>query len=536
MKRILPVLLLAIAFGVAACAPGTTPTPAPLPTDTPLPVPTPTPTPIPYTAPDWFQGQVLYEIFVRSFCDSDGDGVGDLRGVESKLDYLQSLSVDTIWLMPIHPSPSEHGYDVTDYFAVHPEYGTPEDLQSLVDAVHTRGMHILLDFVPSHMSDENPIFQDALGNPDSQYSNWFVWRNDAHTLYAGFADSEAMPRFNHHEPAAVDYLTEAALFWLDLDGDGDTTDGVDGYRIDNATFPPQDFFVTLRQRVKAANPNALLLGETWVNNPSDLARFFPGQFDALFDFPLAALLAGNQNFNGDGLLNGRSHPTLLSVLFEDEARLFPEGAMPVRFLANHDTNRLATKLGGEAARQRLGAAFLASLPGPIMIYYGEEIGMPGQKGGPPSWDNYRREPMDWYAAESGPGQATWFMPDDRWNRPNDGISVEEEEADPASLLNTYRTLIALRVDSPALRTGDMTALDLEASHPGSWGFVRQAGDDWVVCLYNFSDEPVDVTLASWPFGDASPVDLLTDSDVPAAAAGAAYTITLPAASAVWLAP
>ncbi len=522
MKKYLLSLLLLLTL-LAACQPTLAGRP---------PAASPSAAPLPYTTPDWFDGQILYEIFVRSFCDSDGDGIGDLRGVEQKLDYLQSLNVTVLWLMPIHPSPSEHGYDVADYFAVNPEYGTLADLQSLVAAAHARGMRILLDFVPSHLSNQNPIFQDAYANPQSPYSDWFVWRNDAHTLYAGFADSEAMPRFNHYNPAVVDYLSQAALFWLDLDGDGDYTDGVDGFRVDNATFPPVEFLTTLRARIKAANPEALLLGETWVNSPGDLGRFFTDQFDALFDFPLYQTLTGGQTSNGDGVLNGRARPVLLTMLFEEEAR-FPEEAMAVRFLANHDTNRLYTKTGGNADRLRLGADLLACLPGPILIYYGEEIGMPGQKGGPPYWDNYRREPMDWYALEAGPGQATWFMPNDRWNRPADGISVEEQEADPASLLHHYRAVLSLRAASPALLSGDFTLLELDAP-PSAWGFLRQQGNEQVICLYNFSDQPLEATLPAWPLADGAPLDLLTGSEVPPAAAGAPYRLSLPPTSAVWL--
>ena len=392
--------------------------------------PSPAATLIPYTTPDWFDGDILYEIFVRSFADSDGDGIGDLNGIKERLDYLETLGVDTLWLMPVYPSPSVHGYDVSDYFAVNPQYGTLEDLQALVQAVHDREMKIILDFVPSHLSNQNPLFQDAYQNPGSQYSDWFVWTNDAHTTYAGFAGNEEMPRFNHYNPEVVAYLADAARFWLDLDSDGDLTDGVDGFRVDNITFPPQEFLVALRQEVKAVNPEALMLGEAWVHNPSDMSRFYPDQFDALFDFPLYELMQGNQDSNGDGLLAGKSFPVLITSLMEEQARRFPEEAIALRFFSNHDTNRIASELAGDPARLRLAAALLAGFPGPVMVYYGEEIGMPGQKGGPPDYDNYRREPMDWYAAEEGSGQASWFKPEDGWNQPSDGISVEEQDTVP----------------------------------------------------------------------------------------------------------
>ncbi len=496
--------------------------------------PTPAATLIPYETPDWFDGDILYEIFVRSFADSDGDGIGDLNGITERLDYLQTLGVDTVWLMPVYPSPSDHGYDVSDYFAVNPQYGSLEDLQALVQAVHERDMRIILDFVPSHLSNQNPIFQDAFKNPESKYSDWFVWTNEAHSTYAGFADNEEMPRFNHYNPEVVAYLAEAARYWLDLDGDGDLTDGVDGFRVDNITFPPQEFLVALRQEVKSANPQALLLGEAWVHNPSDMSRFYPDQFDALFDFPLYEIMQGNQDSNGDGLLAGKSFPVLITSLMKEQAARFPEEAIALRFFSNHDPNRIATELAGDPARQRLAIALLAAYPGPMLVYYGEEIGMPGQKGGPPDYDNYRREPMDWYAAEEGPGQASWFKPEDGWNQPGDGISVEEQDSDPESLLGYYRNALAIRQQNAALHQGDFAILQLDASGPGAWAFVRSQGEDRVVALFNFSDQDLDVTIPEFPFSAGGLVDLLSGTEFPPVEMSQPYTLRLPAASAVWL--
>ncbi|HEY57953.1 MAG TPA: hypothetical protein G4O04_05390 [Anaerolineae bacterium] len=154
--------------------------------------------------------------------------------------------------MPIYPLPSVHGYDVTDFRAVNPDYGTLEDLQRLVQATHERGMRVILDFVPSHFSREHLFFRDAYGNPASPYSDWFVWTNDARTTYATFGGSPAMPRFNHYNLAVVDYLVQSALFWLNLDGD--ITNGVDGFRVDNVTFSPPAFLQALYAAVKQANP------------------------------------------------------------------------------------------------------------------------------------------------------------------------------------------------------------------------------------------------------------------------------------------
>lgn len=522
-----------VGASVPAAPQGEAPTPKVDPTPQEV-QPTPSPTPFPYAAPAWFHDTSLYLIFVRSFADSNGDGIGDLNGIREHLDYLQSLGVGTLWLMPIYPSPSQHGYDVTDYTAVNPQYGTLADLQALVNDVHARGMRLILDFVPSHLSSDHPYFQDAYANPDSPYSDWFVWTNKAHTRYASFAGNESMPRFNHYNPEVVQYLSDVARFWLDLNGNGDYTDGVDGFRVDNATFPPREFFVALRQAVKEANPKAVLLGEAWLTSPADLGHFFENQFDALFDFPLYALLEGSQDFNADGLLAGKRSAALLGVLFQEEAKSFPPEGVPVRFVNDHDTNRLASEVEGNPARERQAIALLAALPGVPMVYYGEEIGMYGQKGGPPYWDNYRREPMDWYAAGSGPGQTTWFRVPDSWNQPNDGISVEEQEPDPDSLLNFYRHVLTLRQQSEVLRRGEMQILSLTVSAPGPWGFVRGSGSQAVVALFNFSDEAQEITIPAFPFDAEALTDLLHGQPFPAAQAGQPYTLSLDAGGAVWL--
>jgi len=556
MKLELLFILAIVALSLAACQAGiesspviSSPTAAaqvleesalPLaPTNTPSPTatevqPTLTPTPIPYSSPDWFQNAIVYEIFVRSFADSDGDGIGDLQGVTDNLDYIASLGANTIWLMPIHPTPSEHGYDVIDYFAVNPEYGDLEDLQILVDEAHARDMRLILDFVPSHLSNQNPIFAAAYGDPSAENSDWFVWTNDNHTLYASFAGVDEMPRFNHYNPQVVDYLTEAALFWLDLDSDGDYTDGIDGFRVDNATFPPQEFLMALRQGVKSANPDALLLGETWVHNPADLSIYFEDQFDALFDFPLYEILQGDRDFNGDGILAGDGFPVLLTSLMDLEAEKFPPEGIPVRFLSNHDTNRIATEMNADPDRLRLAAALQAGLPGPQMIYYGEEIGMLGQKGGPPDYDNYRREPLDWYADQEGAGQTTWFRPDDRWNLPDDGISVEEQDADPHSLLNFYRRIMELRLAHPALQDGDFQVIEMETSGSGPWGFTRSAGDENIMALYNFASKDVAVTLPEFPFSADRLVDLISGEEFRPPTPGNAYVLNLAPASALLL--
>lgn len=522
-------------FLVAACQPASAPPVPNPPTATAPAQPSPTPALIPYTSPAWFKNAVLYEIYVRSFYDSNDDGIGDLRGIEMKLDYIAELGASAIWLMPIHPSPSLHGYDVTDFFAIHPDYGTLEDLQSLVAAAHARDIKIILDFVPSHLSQQHPLFTQAYANPTSQYTDWFVFTNDANTLYAGFANNREMPRFNHYNPEVVEHLIEAALFWLDLNNDGDYTNGVDGFRVDNATFPPQEFFVQLRQAIKAANPDALLLGETWVTDPRSLSIFYEDQFDALFDFPLYSALQGGPNSPGDGILNGKGFAALLAPLFNEQSERYPPEGLSVRFLSNHDTDRIATEVRRDPARQRLAASLLACLPGPILLYYGEEIGMPGQKGTSPWWDAYRRAPLDWYAAEVGPGQTSWFMQPDRGNQPFDGLSIEEQEDDPASLLSWYRALLALRAATPALANQSIVFPEATGLDKTGVAFLRGQGSESVLCAYNFGEASLEIQLTGLPFTEGMLQDLLTGAPLPAAFNPTeAYQLDIPPLTALWL--
>ncbi len=551
LRTLLPLILLTLLIACTLptpAAPPPSPEALPSPTASPIPptpvdTPTPeatitlpaTPTPefIPYTTPDWFKNAILYEIFVRSFADSDGNGTGDFNGIAAQLDYIASLGTDVIWLMPIHPSPSDHGYDVTDFLAVNPDYGTLADFQHFVDEAHARDIRILIDFVSSHLSNQNPIFKDAFNHPESEYDEWFHFTNDANTSYQAFADLSSLPRFNHFNPEVVDYLEDAALFWMDLDGDGDYTDGVDGFRVDNATFPPKEFFVDLRQTIKRANPEALLLGEVWVERVSDLTLYYPDQFDALFNFPFYTLLASSSKVDSSGQVIWELPPSLLTRRLNEQDAKYPPESILVQFASNHDTDRLGSVFNGDVAWQRLMAAVTVILPESIALYYGEEIGMLGVKGGAPYWDNYRREPMDWYAAEAGPLHATWFTVPDRWNSPNDAISVEEQEGDPGSLLNTYRHLLTLRQTIPALHNGDFVTLIAAAIGRKAWVVQRTAGDQILVGIYNFGNEESAITVDAFPFTSAALIDLISGDAYPGSVAGTPYVITLPPAGVVW---
>ncbi len=413
---------------------------------------------------------VWYEVFVRSFQDSDGDGVGDLRGLTERLPYLAGLGVGGLWLMPIYPSPSYHGYDVTDYLGVNPDYGTLADFRELVNSAHALGIRVILDFVPNHSSDAHPWFQAARAG-DGAYRDYYRFESDPPlmrgtrgtnawhlaadgTSYLGLF-SDRMPDLNLANPAVTAELQLAARHWLEL--------GVDGFRLDaiqhliegpggqiSNTPATYEWVKAFEGYIHEAAPHAFLVGETWTEMPA-IARYHSvADLDMSFDYPLwKALLAAVQ---------ARSAADLADTLAQERS-LYPEDAVRGTFLSNHDQTRLATRLSiprRDEARLKLVAGLLLTLPGTPFIYYGEEVGMPD---GPGAFDVEKRTPMRWMATD--PSGLFGFSTARSWTDPGAGlagVSVAEQDTDPDSLLNYYRRLIALRNAEGALRSQDWSVL------------------------------------------------------------------------------
>jgi glycosidase len=458
----------------------------------------------------WQDGDVFYQIFVRSFYDSDGDGTGDFNGIIEKLDYLNDgdpqttddLGVTGIWLMPIMKSPSYHGYDTTDYYAVNSWYGTPTDFKRLLDAAHERGMKVIIDLMINHTAKSHPWFVSSRLRA-SEKREWYVWRDenpgfrgpsgqpvwhaDGRRFYYGvFGDG--MPDLNLENPAVTAQLYDIARYWLvDM--------GVDGFRLDGSkhlieiddiqenTVPTRQWLAEFKTYVKSIRPDALLIGEVW--SPTNVvAQYVPDQVDLAFEFDLAAAMMrsgtfGTANFAADHL--------------ETVTDSFPAGRYAT-FLANHDQNRVVSQMRGDYEGARRAASLLLTMPGVPFVYYGEEIGMTGQKP-----DEMIRTPMQWDASESA-----GFTPGVPWQAVNadyaDGINVDAQSADPESLLNHYRGLINLRVRTPALQHGDYQPV--ESSHRRVHAFTRSTADQTVLVLINMADQPVsDYTLAQ-PTGQA----------------------------------
>jgi glycosidase len=528
----------------ATFAPPTLAQPTAIPTSRPT-VSRPTRAPSPTSAkpaiqtPAWFNDTVLYEIFPRSFYDGSGDGIGDLKGIEQKLDYLQALGVGALWLTPIFASPSYHGYDVTDYYKINPEFGTEQDLKDLVQQAHARDIKIILDFVAGHSSDQHPFFKDAYGNPNSEYADWYRWLADSdsvgirtHTKYEHFGSATDMPKWNQDNPATRDYLIDAAKYWM-------KTADIDGYRLDYALGVPHDFWKAFRQEIKSIKPDALLLGEVW-DSGLKIAPYYENEFDATFDFPVYFDLMGAHNRAGSSALLGERAPGAFQTLLKAQTRLYPPGAQSVRFLGNHDTLRVMSQVNGQCAdqnaecatqnleRAKLAATLLLTLPATPMLYYGEEIGMAGDKS---DGDKTVREPMDWYASESGKGMTTWYNPDTGFNQPNDGISVEEQQGNPEALLEHYRALLALRAQHDALHHGEFVPVPLQGSDRAT-AYARVNGDEIILVVLNTAAQAVDVTLdlSTLFSGTVNFSDLLGKSDL-APAPAQKYPLRLAARSA-----
>lgn len=457
---------------------------------------------------EWANGAVFYEVFVRSFSDSDGDGKGDLRGLISKLDYLNDgdaattddLGVDALWLMPVFKSPSYHGYDTTDYTEINPDYGTNSDFDRLCDEAHRRGVRVIVDFVVNHTGIGHPWFVESAASPASPRRDWYVWSSSNrgwtqpwggtygtwHPLngawYYGVFWS-GMPDLNFRNTSVRTEMERLALLWLER--------GVDGLRLDAARHLVENGAGALQQdqpethaywkefaeQIRRVKPEAVLLGENWTDAPT-IATYFGStaavaggdELPQNFNFPLAdALLAG---------INAGSAAPIAAKL-DEVKRVYPSGVIDTPFLTNHDQVRLATQLGRSAGKMRNAAAILLTLPGAPFLYYGEEVGL---ENGTTNNDEAKRTPMPWDATEGG-GFTTgspWFQ----FAPGRDVANVAAQTNDPASLLSRYRNLIRARKSSAALAKG---SIELLPSTSSVLAFTRTVGDERVLVAHNLGD-------------------------------------------------
>ena len=478
----------------------------------------------------WWQRGIIYQIYPRSFMDSNGDGTGDLPGITARLDYLARLGVDAIWISPIFPSPmADFGYDVANYTDVDPLFGTLDDLDRLVEAAHERGMRVLLDYVPNHTSDQHPWFVESRASRDNPRRDWYIWRdpgpasgppNNWLSVFGGSAWQldpttgqyyyhaylREQPDLNWRNPAAHAAMLDVLRFWLDR--------GIDGFRID-----------ALRQVIKDEQFRDDPLDPAWTEGKDpylsrvhlystdrpelmDIVHEFRALADSYGDrvmigelyLPIQRLIA-YYGANGQGLHLPFNFHLILTAwgarrvagLVEAYEAALPAHAWPNWVLGNHDQPRVASRVG--AAQARVAAMLLLTLRGTPTVYQGEEIGMHNVDIPPeaiqdpvahrlPSLGLGRdpeRTPMQWGASEFA-GFSTvrpWLPLADDFATEN----VEAEEADPKSMLSLYRRLIELRRGTPALSVGSYRQVHVDDD---LFIYSREFGERRVLVALNFS--------------------------------------------------
>lgn len=332
-------------------------------------------------APPWARDAIVYQIWVDRFVpahkERDDRYGGTFAGVLERLDYVVALGADTIWLNPIHPSSAYHGYEITDYFATDPALGTLDDFDRLVAEIHRRGLRLVLDYVPSHVSDRHPRFQAARSDAASPYREWFRFEHWP-DRYRTFFDVATMPQLNHDEAAVREHLIEAATFWLGR--------GVDGLRLDYAGGATFEFWAELRAAVRESHPECWLFGEV-VDTP-DAQLGYDGLFDGCLDFQLAQALRATFGF-------GDWTAVQLGRFLDDHEAAFPPTFSRPSFLDNHDLDRLLFVAGGDARRLRAAALCQFTLAGPPIVYYGTEVGVSQDASIRDVGDQEARLPMRW---------------------------------------------------------------------------------------------------------------------------------------------
>ncbi|MES2727029.1 MAG: alpha-amylase family glycosyl hydrolase [Bacteroidota bacterium] len=456
-------------------------------------------------ANNWWNQSVFYELFTRSFYDSDGNGIGDFNGITAKLNYLNDgdsitttdLGIKGIWLMPINASPSYHGYDVTNYKAVSPQYGTIADFKNMVTAAHNKGIKVVIDFVINHTSSQHPWFVKSAAN-DPFYRNFYRW-SDTKPTYKGpwgqdvwYSKSGSnyyalfwseMPDLNYNYQPVKDSIYDAAHFWLD-------SIGIDGFRLDAAMYLYENgsslmnqpetyqFWLDFNTYCKTINPNVMLVGEVWTN--SNTVKNYNNKLSYCFEFDLAGSILSSVKAGN-------------TVSVRDAAKYSYDNLLQNEFgtfLTNHDQNRVFDELAGDDNKLKTAASMYLTLPGVPYLYYGEEIAMKGAKP-----DEDIRKPMQWSnTANAGFSSASpWRAVNANYTTYN----VATMQANNASILSHYKRLIDARNQNEALTIG--TFQNSIATDTSVFSFVRLSANQKIVVLINTSNRVINnltISLAS----------------------------------------
>jgi maltose alpha-D-glucosyltransferase/alpha-amylase len=532
----------------------------------PVPAPDPLPStgahPVPASDPHWFKRAVYYELLVRAFADSNADGVGDFRGLIDRLDYLEWLGVDCIWLLPFNQSPMrDGGYDISDYYDVHPDYGSVEDVREFVAKAHERGMRVIMDLVINHTSELHPWYQQARSSPDNPYRDWYVWSDNKQRFHDAriiFVDSETsnwtwddqagayywhrffshQPDLNYDNPEVRAEILNVMRFWLDLGMDGFRLDAVpylferEGTNCENLPETHQ-FLAEVRATIDREYADRVLLAEAnqW---PEDVIDYFGTEerpeCHMCFHFPLMPrmfmALRREQRYPITEILERtphipstaqwgiflRNHDELTLEMVTDDERdyMWGEYASDPRMKLNLGIRRrLAPLLNNGRRQMELFCGLLLSLPGSPILYYGDEIGMGdniylGDRDGV-------RTPMQWSGDRNGgfgrSDFAQLYLPplmDPVYGYA--AVNVEAQMRNESSLLHWMRRFVGVRKRWAVFGEGTFEALD--AANPSIFAFLRTLDDHVVLCVNNLSRfaQPVELDLRR--FEGRTPVEML----------------------------
>ncbi len=462
--------------------------------------------------------RTAYEIFVYSFCDSDGDGIGDLQGVISKLDYIEDMGFDAIWLSPICPSPTYHKYDVTDYTDIDPEYGSLSDYEALIAECHARNIHVYNDMVMNHSSSQHPWFKEACDylrslapgeEPDPSECRYLEYYNFTDKQSGGYSRVlgtdwfyearfwSEMPDLNLDSPEVRREFKEIAQFWLNEGCDGFRMDAVTSYYTNdkNQSIEALGRFVS---DVKEIAPGAYVVCEGWASQ-ADYSRYYASGTDSMFDFDFA---------DSDGIIAGtvRGSSSLeryvTAQISEQELYAsFNPDYINAPFYTNHDMGRSAGYYAGDDAdaKVKLAGALNLLMSGTAFVYYGEELGMKGS-----GKDENKRAPMQWSSDAGAAGMCSGPAGMDSFSMKYG--SYEEQLKDPYSIYNYYRQAVRLRRIFPSISRGDITSIVY--SGPGSIIYIKEAeGYAPVMIAINASSESVKIDIPD----EASSFNVLSGS-------------------------
>ena len=476
-----------------------------------------------------------YEVFVRSYCDSGDDGIGDLKGLTSKLDYIDDMGFNGIWLMPICESTTYHGYDVVDYCTVEKDYGTNADFKEFVQEAHKRGINVIIDMVLNHTSSANEWFKKATtalrnGETTGDNAKYIEYYNFSHTESTGYRAvsgtsdwyyecrfDSIMPDLNLDSEAVRDEIEDIFKFWLtDMDIDGFRLDACTSYYTGNVS-KNVEFLRFLNQTAKSIKEDAYIVGEVWEGSDAQIRAYYESGIDSCFLFTMSAGAASISTVKSIlGSLQTKPGDSFVDLLLKYQT-VYNIGTL-APFLCNHDTSRAANMLAGKA-QIKMGAGLMSLMNGNVFVYYGDEIGMVCKDA---DSDPTKRIAMRWEDKDMAEGQV--FIPPepgvkmDKSAYPNG--SVASQLNDPDSILNYYKAAMRLRNRHPELARGTIAKLDSPNGYVAA--FSKTYNNEQIIVLVNLSDfesQKVDISA----YGNVKLADVL---DVSGKTALSGKTLTM----------